>query len=112
MEGRIIAIRVSDADFEVLDSLKKKEKIGWNQLLLIPVETAYDVKLETSQPAVKLPKEVAITASAEVIVADKPAKGKKAKKAKVESDPPRTEEQVLAGEFPQEDQPTENAPSE
>ena len=95
MIGRIIAIRVSDTDFAKLEELKKGKYIGWNQLLLAPVETMYDVALETSHPKEKPAKE------------EKPAKaakkkGGKAKAAVVEEAPTETarpeEPQVLEGE--------------
>lgn len=68
MQGRIIAIRVSGSDFATLDGLKKKESIGLNQLLFMPVEAAYSVTLRTAR---KPEKET--TAKTE-----KPAKGKQA----------------------------------
>ena len=70
MQGRIIALRVSDADFELLDGLKRKEGIGWNQLLLVPVEAAYSVTIETARPKEKPAKE------------EKPAKASKKKSGK------------------------------
>ena len=51
MQGRIIAIKVSDADFEILEGLKKGKGIGWNELLLAPVEAMYDITLESARPA-------------------------------------------------------------
>lgn len=49
-KGRIIALRVSDADFEILDGLKRAKGLGWNQLLLEPVMVVYEVNLDSVQP--------------------------------------------------------------
>ena len=86
-KGRIVAIKVSDADFELLDGLKRMKGIGWNQLLLVPLEAAYGVTLETARPMVK----------AKVVVEPKEQKPKKikGKKAKVEEPPVITEVDVL-----------------
>ena len=51
MKGRIIAFRVSDADFATLEVLKTAKGIGWNQLLLEPADTAYGLTLESARPA-------------------------------------------------------------
>ena len=83
MEGRIVAIRVSDADFELLDGLKRKKGISWNQLLLVPLETAYGVTLESAHPKAK-------EKPAEEPKAEKPKKGK-GKKAVVEELPAEEE---------------------
>ena len=50
-KGRIIALRVSDADFDKLEGLKRSGGMGWNQLLLEPAETAYGLTLESAHPA-------------------------------------------------------------
>lgn len=89
-KGRIVAIRVSDADFELLDGLKKMKGIGWNQLLLEPVETAYGVMLETARRKVE-------EKLAEEPKAEKPkkSKGKKAEKEEL----PTTETELVAEVF-------------
>ena len=87
MEGRIVAIRVSDADFEVLEGLKKKEDIGWNQLLLVPLETVYNVTLETARPVKKEKK-------AEPPKAEKPKK-KGGKKAEAVVELPAASEEIV-----------------
>ena len=51
MEGRIIAIRVSHADFKTLETLKSGRDTGWNQRLLEPMEQAYGVVLDSVRPA-------------------------------------------------------------
>jgi len=95
-KGRIIAIRVSDADFETLEGLKKGKGIGWNQLLLASVEAKHDLTLESAHPKGQPAKEKA--------QAEKPAetkKGGKGKKAKAEVPAPADEPQapeVLEGE--------------
>ena len=83
-KGRIVAIRVSDADFELLNTLKKMEGIGWNQLLLVPLEAAYGVTLETARPVVK----------AKVVVEPKEEKPKKGKGKKAEVAEPAAEIEV------------------
>ena len=70
-EGRVVAIRVSDADFEVLNGLKKEMGISWNELLLKPVEQAYNVTLQAARKGIAQEEEKATS---------KP----KAKKAQVE----------------------------
>lgn len=90
-KGRIVAIRVSDADFELLDGLKRMKGIGWNQLLLVPVETAYGVTLETAHPAVK--EKVVVEPEEE-----KPKKGKAPKKTKGPSKEIAIVEPLVAGE--------------
>lgn len=70
MEGRIIAIRVTDEDFGKLEALKKREGVGWNQLLLQPVETLYDVAVDSAHPKGKA-----------VVEEEKPPKAGKPKKA-------------------------------
>lgn len=72
-EGRIVAIRVSDADFATLEELKRQKGLGWNQLLLGPVSREYGIDLEGAK--VKAPK------------VEEKAKGKKEKKARTETDP-------------------------
>lgn len=91
MEGRIIAIRVSDADFELLEGLKRKEGIGWNQLLLVPVEAAYGVTLASAHPAVK--EKVVVEPEEE-----KPKKGKALKKTKGPSKEIAVVEPLVVGE--------------
>ena len=73
-EGRIVAIRVSDADFAALEELKRQKGLGWNQLLLGPVSREHGISLEGAK--VKAPK-----------LEEEPAKGKKGKKARTETDP-------------------------
>lgn len=89
MEGRIIALRVSDTDFEKLEGLKKKEGIGWNQLLLVPVEATYSVSLETARPV----KKAKVEAEAEHAETGK-KKGGKGKKAEAQDSVAEAEEAV------------------
>ena len=48
-EGRVVAIRVTDADFEVLEQTKKELGCSWNELLLQPLESRYNVTLQSAR---------------------------------------------------------------
>ena len=89
MEGRVIAIRVTDAEFAALEEVKKREGLSWNQLLLGPVSDAHGLELPSAELKVKPAEE------------EKPASKPKTKKAhKAESaeevigDPPPPPEDV------------------
>lgn len=100
MEGRIIALRVTDKDFGKLEALKKREGVGWNQLLLQPVETLYDVAVDSAHPKGKA------AAEEKPPKADKPKKtSKKAKKGKKED--PAGEAGELEGDPPAGDPQTD-----
>ena len=53
MEGRVIAIRVTDAEFAALEEVKKREGLSWNQLLLGPVSDAHGLELPSAELKVK-----------------------------------------------------------